>query len=250
MRNWKQKLLMAVLCLVLVFALASCNNSDDRDETVPADIQVQDIPTVLVEDDAPTEDVTYTEYDEATDEEPTEAEEPTEVLPDEALATRADTFSGVFVFEDDEYDAVELAFFDDGTFNMTMSFEALELGLDIPGYVTLIGEYAVHEDLQEIWIHVDYDSIETLAMDLIDIIMDYMLADILYAEFGEDFVDLLDDEDFLDGFLMMMSAMMEHMWDELVDELFEEFDTLILAFEGDFDRLWYIGDDSTVFVRQ
>ena len=265
MKNWKQKMLLAMLFLVLAFALASCTNSDNGDETVPVALHVADNPTVSFEENtaAPTEEVAYVQHEEATSEkdEPTEkvyVEEPTVEAPieavDETPVASAGTLSGTFVLEDEAFDGLALEFFTNGTFNMIMSFNSLEMGFYIPGHISIGGTFDVDEAAQIIALSVEEENIIELVLEILNVVANYMMKEIIADEFGDEFSALAEDEDFMEGFMQMVLAMMDHMFDEMFEEMFEEMasgleETLIFTFYGNFDRL-YSHYDGTVLVRQ
>jgi len=286
MKNWKQKILLAILCLVLALALAACSNSNNEDETVPTDTRVADSPTIPVVEDEPTEAATYVPYaEDATDEadEPTEEiptaeeptaeelteetpaieepivetptiEEPTEAV-DETPIASAGTLSGVFVLEDDDV-PMELAFNANGTFTITMAFDSLAMGVYIPGDISIGGVYAIDEAAQIITLNVEEENILELVLEILNTIANYMMNEIIADEFGDEFGALAEDEDFMDGFMQMMLAMMDHMFDEIFEDAFNEvadmFEEMVLRFEDNFDRLYLYGthDYDAVFVRQ
>jgi len=153
-------------------------------------------------------------------------------------------FSGTFVEYACDESAVE--FFEDGTFIISIPLSYIDL--DMPGSFSIAGTYTIDYANQLIIGNIDEENILDFMTGIIDLVIDYMIATEL-AEFGS----LAQDEAFIDTFmdimLMMMDSMLDELMEEIMAEIFDEFDNMVLRFDGNFDRL-YDDEHNAIFTRR
>ena len=223
----KLALTTLLLTLALTLATACGNNNEPEIPAYTADTQQQTQPTEPATTTTPTEPIETTQ------------------------AATGTTFTGRFRAEmddtyiDGDFDAY-LDFSDDGTFDLLMTGDMPELGLDIPLSLTINGRYQVTgNELELIITPADItDFVGRLTDDLLHVLIGAILAE----ELGDEFGDLSDDDEFMAGMSMMMDAIVRQMLAEMGEELAAEFSDLWLNISNDFNRL-YNDDQNLEFVR-
>lgn len=230
-----KKASLLLMTLAVIIALAACGSPGEEAEVVTPYTQ-----ETTQQDYEPAQEEPPVQHTED-DEEPT-AYEPEEEPQEEPPAAPAATLTGVFVnYEYD--DGITLTFSPDGTFAFAMSYDSLELGIDIPGYVSFGGNFSVNEAAGIISLEINEDSLRGMVGQIINLVTDLVLE----HELGE-LGDLAQDEEFVELFISMMLMVMDEMFDDMFAEMLAEFEHLELTFDDNFDRLF--GDDDSVIIRQ
>ena len=226
MKNVKYTMLFVVLLLVLVACVSSVEEAAVQYVEV---YQIEYTTTELVgdiaEDIARLEEYWIEEY------------EPFEQLPIHQFDIG--TLTGIFILEGEE-DLMTLEF-ENNEFIINMSYASLELGFDIPGYISIGGTFTVYENANIISLNVDADYVFSIMREAMDVIVDHIIKN------DPTMQDELEDSETLQILVNLISVMVEGILEEVVDEFVGYFEDLYLMFYGTFDRL-YSGDE--VFIRR
>ena len=152
-----------------------------------------------------------------------------------------DTLEGTYVVEGQEASGLTITF-TGSNFRYVMPYSEVDTGLDLPGYVALYGTFTVDNRSSLILLAVDEDALRVSIAGMVDVMIEYMLAEPEFAELmaNPEFAALL--QEYIDA---TIDELNEELFQEMLDELAES----SLRFNRNFDRL-YDDLDGTVFVRQ
>lgn len=232
MKNVKQKIMLAMLCLGLILALTACGNTNSSNDTEPTDAPTVETPTVLAESDEPTEPseteeateepseeindeptteegVTDEVTEETTEEAPTAVDEPTDTAsdpsePDEEEPTAAyaeivpeaasvGTLSGTFAMAHENVTGLTLTFAESGVFTMVLSPEGLDFDIGID--LGMLSDISINGTyaVNEAAQTVTLRIPEENIFAMVEDLLDTMLDDILLALIGSEFGDIFGD---------------------------------------------------------